>query len=109
MPYRIDQETNRDVVDDVDAAQDRLAYLARRPDLSARGERVALLRVLGRLEEAEREGRTAYDLARRHSTPRQRVAALIRLAHVIQYQCRWAEADASSTRRWPWPAGWTTR
>lgn len=94
VPYRIDQEANRDVVDDVAAAKARLAYLADRPDLASRGERVALLRVLGRLEEAEREGRAAYDLARRHGTPRQRVAALIRLAHVIQYQRRWAEADA---------------
>lgn len=94
VPYRIDQETNRDVVDDVAAAQARLAYLAGRSDLAARGERVALLRVLGRLEEAEREGRAAYDLARRHGTPRQRVAAQIRLAHVVQYQRRWEQADA---------------
>jgi tetratricopeptide (TPR) repeat protein len=93
VAFRIDQEANRDVVD-ADEATARLAVLAEREDLSARGERVSLLRSLGRLEQAAAEGRHAYDLAMREGTPRQRMAALIRLAHVLQYQRRWGEADA---------------
>jgi hypothetical protein len=46
--YRMDERTNREVVDE-DAAFAYLATLADRDDLTARGERVSLLRVLGRL------------------------------------------------------------
>jgi DNA-binding SARP family transcriptional activator/tetratricopeptide (TPR) repeat protein len=91
--YRIDNERNRDLVDEA-AAVAYLAALAGRNDLPARGQRVATLRALGRLNEAEQEGRDAYDLAVRTGTPRQQVAALLRLAHVMQYRTRWRDADA---------------
>jgi tetratricopeptide (TPR) repeat protein len=91
--YRIDNEANRDVVDET-AATAYLAALAGRTDLSSRGQRVATLRALGRLDEAEREGRAAHDLAEREGTPRQQVAALLRLAHVMQYRQDWHTADA---------------
>jgi DNA-binding SARP family transcriptional activator/tetratricopeptide (TPR) repeat protein len=91
--YYIDNEHNRDVVDEA-AAVAYLAALASRQDLPARGQRVATLRALGRLDEAEREGRDAYDLAVRTGTPRQQVAALLRLAHVMQYRAQWPDADA---------------
>lgn len=84
--YRIDAETNRDVLDDPAEAERYLEYIADRTDLRTRGERVALLRLLGRLDEAEREGRQAYEVALREGTPRQQVAALLRLAHVAQWQ-----------------------
>lgn len=92
-PYRIDNETNREIIDEA-AATGFLSALAGRDDLSSRGQRVATLRNLGRLEEAEREGRAAYDLALREGTPRQQVAALLRLAHVMQFRRDWPAADA---------------
>jgi tetratricopeptide (TPR) repeat protein len=88
----MDESANREIVDEP-AALARLAELAGREDLAARGERVVLLRMLGRLEEAARQGRAAYEAARLEGTPRQQVAALIRLAHVLQYQRDWAAAD----------------
>jgi tetratricopeptide (TPR) repeat protein len=91
--YRIDNEANREVIDET-AAIAHLAALAGRTDLASRGQRVATLRNLGRLDEAEQEGRDAYDLARREGTPRQQLAALLRLAHVMQYRREWHEADA---------------
>lgn len=92
-PYRIDNEANREVIDEA-AATEFLASLVGRDDLRSRGMRVATLRNLGRLDEAEREGRAAYDLALREGTPRQQVAALIRLAHVMQFRRDWSTADA---------------
>ncbi len=96
-PYRIDNETNRDVVDEAQALA-FLAATADRTDLATRGQRMSVLRALGRLDEAEREGREAYDRARREGTPRQQVAALIRLAHVMQYRRDFATADAMFTQ-----------
>jgi tetratricopeptide (TPR) repeat protein len=90
--YRIDSETNREVFDKA-AALAHLRTLAGRDDLGSRGKRVATLRMLGRLDEAEREGHDAYDLALRDGTPRQQVAALIRLAHVMQFRRDWQAAD----------------
>jgi tetratricopeptide (TPR) repeat protein len=81
------------VLDDPAEAERYLEYIADRTDLRARGERVALLRLLGRLDEAEREGRQAYEVALREGAPRHQVAALIRLAHVIQWQRNWNRAD----------------
>lgn len=91
--YRIDQDANREIIDEV-AAEAYLAALAGRDDLGARGQRVATLRALGRLAEADREGRAAYALARQQGTARQQVAALLRLAHVQQYRQDWPAADA---------------
>ena len=93
VPYRIDNDTNREVVDEP-AALALLATLADRRDLRARGQRVATLRMLGRLDEAEREGRAAYELALQEGTPQQQIAALLRLAHVMQYRRAWGSADA---------------
>lgn len=89
----MDEEANREVIDET-AGLAYLASVAGREDLPARGERVALLRVLGRLDEADREGRAALELARQEGTPRQHVAAMIRLAHVRQWRRQWAAADA---------------
>lgn len=99
--YRMDEQTNREVVDE-DAAVAYLATLAGRGDLRARGERVGLLRMLGRLDEAAREGAAALVRARREGTPRQQVAALLRLAHVRQWRREWPAADrlfAAALRR----------
>lgn len=90
--YRMDERTNREVVDE-DAAIAYLATLAGRDDLKARGERVSLLRALGRLDEAAREGETAVVQARRQGTSRQQIASLLRLAHVRQWRREWATAD----------------
>jgi tetratricopeptide (TPR) repeat protein len=90
--YRMDERANREVLDEP-AALARLADLAGRDDLAGRGERVVLLRMLGRLDEADREGRAAYQAASAEGTPRQQVAALIRLAHVWQYRREWTAAD----------------
>jgi hypothetical protein len=90
--YRMDERSNREILDET-AATDNLARLAGRRDLAARGERVVLLRILGRLDEAEREGRAAYEMATREGTPRQQVAALLRLAHVLQFRREWAASD----------------
>jgi tetratricopeptide (TPR) repeat protein len=93
LPYRIDEDANREVVDET-VASAYLARLADCNDLSSRGQRVATLRMLGRLDEAEREGRTAYALALREGTPRQQLTALLRLGHVMQFRREWVTADA---------------
>lgn len=93
--YRIDAETNRDYLVDPAAGDAYLDHIATRTDLKARGERVALLRVLGRLDEAEVEGAAALELARKNGTPRQQVAALIRLAHVVQWKRDWTRANVA--------------
>jgi tetratricopeptide (TPR) repeat protein len=92
----MDESTNREIYDEA-VAQAHLGSLAGREDLPSRGQRVATLRMLGRLDEAEREGRAAYQAALREGTPRQQVAALLRLAHVLQYQREWAAADQAFT------------
>lgn len=88
----MDETTNREVYDEAKALA-FLASLAGRDDLASRGQRVATLRMLGRLDEAEREGREAHQSALRTGTPQQQVAALLRLAHVLQYRREWAAAD----------------
>lgn len=88
----MDENANREVVDEP-VARAHLDRLTGRDDLAARGERVVLLRMLGRLDEAEREGRAAYEAARHEGTERQQVAALLRLAHVLQYRREWTAAD----------------
>jgi tetratricopeptide (TPR) repeat protein len=88
----MDERANRETVDEV-AANDYLATIAGRTDLTARGERVGLLRMLGRLDEAAREGEAALALARQEGTARQRVTALLRLAHVRQWRREWESAD----------------
>ena len=93
IAYQVDNEANREVVD-VSAALAHLKALAGHDDLGSRGQRVATLRMLGRLDEAEREGRAAYGLALREGTPRQQVAALLRLAHVMQFRGDRPAADA---------------
>jgi tetratricopeptide (TPR) repeat protein len=88
----MDDSANRELVDEA-AALARLSGMSGRDDLAARGERTVLLRMLGRLEEAEVQGRAAYESALREGSSRQQVAALLRLAHVLQYRREWIAAD----------------
>lgn len=90
--FHIDDETLRDVVDDRAAAKRRLAELSDRLDSAALGERVVLLRLLGQLDQAEELGWIALETT--HGDARKRVTATIRLAHVLQWQQRFDEADA---------------
>jgi len=92
-PYRIDAETNRDYLLDEESAVAYLSHIDGRADLASRGQRVSLLRLLGRLDEAEAEASAALAQARRDGSPRDELGALIRLAHVVQWQRRWEEAD----------------
>ena len=92
--HHIDDETLREVLDDRLAAEQRLSDLEAAPDAhepGVRGERIGLLRLLGRLEEAERLAREA--VAGTVGDGRRNVAATIRLAHVLQCRGRFAEAD----------------
>jgi hypothetical protein len=100
----MDERTNREAVDEA-AASAYLAAFAGRDDLKACGERVSLLRTLGRLDEAAREGEAALARARRQGTPRQQVAALLRLAHVRQ----WRRARRRRTPAWWGRRGSTAR
>lgn len=103
--FHIDDETLREVLDDPEAARRRLIELEQHElerRETGRGEaddgggatrlreQVVLLRLLGRLEEAERLGRRALACTR---DGRREVAAALRLAHVLQWQRRFAEAD----------------
>ncbi|WP_166356339.1 tetratricopeptide repeat protein [Phytoactinopolyspora limicola] len=97
--YRIDDETLREVLTDPAAAAERVAELAQPPlddQPGPVGERISLLRMLGRLDEAEALGRHALSLAAKGS--RRAVAASLRLAHVLQWQGRFDEADDRFTR-----------
>lgn len=97
--YQIDDHTLREVLDDRSAAEHRVRVLTQAPhrdDLRAVGERVSLLRMLGRLEEAEELGRQAVELTVDDDRPR--LAASLRLAHVLQWQERFHEADELFTR-----------
>jgi tetratricopeptide (TPR) repeat protein len=92
--YRIDGQTLREVLDDPAAAARRVAELEAPPyedDPRAVGERVTLLRMLGRLEDAETLARHALTLTAGHA--RRQVAASLRLAHVLHWQERFDEAD----------------
>lgn len=94
MIHHIDDATLRDVLDDPNAALRRLSDLETGSDAEepgVLGERVGLLRLLGRLEAAERLARQA--VAATADDTRRNVAATIRLGHVLQYQGRHAEAD----------------
>lgn len=82
------------MLDDRPAALQRLSDLetgADAEDPGVRAERVGLLRLLGRLDEAERLARQA--VAGTADDTRRNVAATIRLAHVLQCQSRYDEAE----------------
>jgi tetratricopeptide (TPR) repeat protein len=91
--YRIDPASNRDYLVDEAAGEAYLEHIVDRTDLASRGERVSLLRMLGRLEEAEEEAVAAVNLAQQEGSERQQIAALIRLAHVVQWTRDWTRAD----------------
>ena len=100
--YRIDDATLRDVPDDVDAAWSRVRELeALGPD--GDGERVVWLRMLGDLTSAAALGWLVLgraggpgDVDAARARPDLAVDALgpaLRLAHVLQWQRRFVEAD----------------
>jgi tetratricopeptide (TPR) repeat protein len=99
--YRIDDVTLRDVPDDVDAAWARVRELER--DAADSGERVVWLRMLGELAAAEDLGWALLvqaggppDVGAARRDPSLPLAALghtVRLAHVLQWQGRFADAE----------------
>ena len=77
--WRIDSVTLREVIDDPQVFRERLSAA---PPL----ERVWILRMLGRLEEAAREGEAILAAASNRFRP------LLVLAQVYQWQYRWHDA-----------------
>lgn len=80
-----DPETLRERID-VAAAEARLAQIAHLRSLAATNERVALLRMLGRLDEAFDDAQAAYRQSRFTGAREDALAARIRRAVVQQYQ-----------------------
>ncbi|KAB1644725.1 tetratricopeptide repeat protein [Gulosibacter chungangensis] len=80
-----DPETLRERID-VDAANERLEEIERFRSLSALNEQVALLRMLGRLDEAFEKAQTALRQSRFTGSREDSLAARVRRAQVEQYQ-----------------------
>lgn len=80
-----DPETLRERID-VAAAEARLAQIAHLRSLAATNERVALLRMLGRLDDAFDDAQSAYRQSRFTGAREDALAARIRRAVVQQYQ-----------------------
>lgn len=80
-----DPETLRERID-VDAAEARLAEVRQFRSLAALNEQVALLRMLGRLDEAFDIAQAAYRQSRFTGAREDALAARIRRAQVQQYQ-----------------------
>ena len=80
-----DPETLRERIN-VDAAEARLAEIAVLRSLSALNEKVALLRMLGRLDEAFDTAQTAYRQSRFTGAREDALAARVRKAQVQQFQ-----------------------
>ncbi|MGJ3403541.1 hypothetical protein [Glutamicibacter sp. Je.9.36] len=99
--YSIDPQTLREIVTDVSAVEARILQLE---ELGTPGEaeRIAWLRMTGRLEEAEelawsclrRSGFASQDFASSNALPYSGVAAALRLAHVLHWQGRFELAQA---------------
>lgn len=87
-----DPATLRERVDLL-AAGDRLAELGELRSLSALNEKVSLLRLTGRLDEALQIANEALRLARFTGDREEVVAARIRRAQVLQYQGKLEEAS----------------
>lgn len=80
-----DPDTLRERID-VAAAEERLAQIAHLRSLAATNERVALLRMLGRLDEALEAAQDAYRQSRFTGAREDALAARVRRAVVHQYQ-----------------------
>ncbi|KGJ82323.1 hypothetical protein GY21_00690 [Cryobacterium roopkundense] len=79
---------------DLAAATERLDELGSMRSLSALNEKVSLLRLLGRLDEAWEIANEAWRLSRFTGDREQAVASRIRRAQVLQYQGKLDEAAA---------------
>ena len=100
--YRIDDVSLRDVPDDVEAAWARVRELEAQDDAGG-GERVVWLRMLGELAAAEELGWALLVRAggppdveaarQRPSLPLAALGPTVRLAHVLQWQGRFADAE----------------
>ncbi|KFF59432.1 hypothetical protein JF66_11275 [Cryobacterium sp. MLB-32] len=88
-----DAVTLREKVDPA-AATERLNELGNMRSLSALNEKVSLLRLLGRLDEAWEIANEAWRLSRFTGDREQAVASRIRRAQVLQYQGKFDEAAA---------------
>jgi hypothetical protein len=105
----LDPETLREVYRDPAAVPARIEVLRGEirgaPDeiaeLMARGELVALLRGIRRLDEALNEANAAADRAEIAGTPAQQHTARVRLAHVHQWRGEFAESNLLLTELLP--------
>ncbi|AMB57640.1 hypothetical protein [Microterricola viridarii] len=79
---------------DLQAAEERLAELAELRSLSALAERTALLRLLGRLDEAFEVANEALRLTRFTGDRKDNVKARLRRAQVLQFQGKLVEAES---------------
>lgn len=92
--YDIDPLTLRERITDQDAFDHELAQLraAFANGSDVRAQLVPMLRIAGRLDEAERMGRDYLGQLDPDISPARAHAARLRLAHVLQYQGRFDEA-----------------
>lgn len=103
LNFRFHPETLREIVDDPDGLDRRIAALAaagagageggESEDFDARCEYVALLRIAGRLDEAALEGELNLATADLAGDMRRMVRAMLLLGHVRQWRQEWDAAD----------------
>jgi hypothetical protein len=101
--WSIDPVTLREVPDSLEELERSIAALRERleqagltaaEELSLRGRLGGEARIAGRLELALEVLAGALELAGRAGTPRDRILAALRLAHVHQWRAEWARSDA---------------